>query len=131
MIVYRKTAAELHLLTRLYGSAIVRTLCWGAIAALQTGLLYLDPDHVRWGGRQRGAPAGCRCLLGRYFASTRLAARLHRRLATRGCPHLTPAPAHLQASTWYEGGRVPAYAVFATSVALLVIFRQNAGKAAC
>lgn len=78
MIVYSKRALGLHLLLRLYGSAVVRTLHWGLLAALQTGLLYLVPDH---------------------------------------------------STTWYDSGRVPAFGVFATAVALLVIFRQNAGWA--
>jgi hypothetical protein len=76
MIVYSKRALGLHLLLRLYGSAVVRTLPWGLLAGLQTGLLYLVPNH---------------------------------------------------SNTFYDSGRVPAYAVFATAVALLVIFRQNAG----
>jgi hypothetical protein len=40
MIVYRKTFLGLHLIFRIYGSAILRTAVWGAVAALQTGLLY-------------------------------------------------------------------------------------------
>lgn len=37
----------LHLIFRLYGSAVVRTALWGALAALQTTLLYtLVGDHL-------------------------------------------------------------------------------------
>ncbi|KAL4440997.1 hypothetical protein ABPG77_010428 [Micractinium sp. CCAP 211/92] len=47
MIVYRKAFLGLHLLFRFYGSAIVRTALWGALAATQTTLLYvLVPDYV-------------------------------------------------------------------------------------
>lgn len=39
MIVYRKAFLGLHLLFRLYGSAIARTAIWSVIAAVQTALL--------------------------------------------------------------------------------------------
>lgn len=42
MISYKKNYFGLHLLLRLYGSAIVRTLLWGCLAALQ----------VRWRRRR-------------------------------------------------------------------------------
>ncbi|KAI3436472.1 hypothetical protein D9Q98_005889 [Chlorella vulgaris] len=45
MIVYRKALLGLHLLFRLYGSAILRTAVWGVIAAIQTTLLYFLPDN--------------------------------------------------------------------------------------
>ncbi|KAI7843871.1 hypothetical protein COHA_002419 [Chlorella ohadii] len=79
MIVYRKAFLGLHLLFRFYGSALLRTAIWGAIAALQTTLLYVFVDTT----------------VAHWFA--------------------------------VSSGSLASYSVFTGMLALLVIFRQQAG----
>ncbi|PRW56008.1 hypothetical protein C2E21_5243 [Chlorella sorokiniana] len=79
MIVYRKAFLGLHLLFRLYGSAVLRTAIWGLIAAFQTTMLYVFVDNT----------------VAHWFA--------------------------------LSSGSLASYSVFTTMLALLVIFRQQAG----